>query len=230
MRKLGELLVEFKGHHDAILNAVFSADGRRVLTASQDETARLWDILPHDQPPPKWFGEFLVSLSGQRLGSDGRLQPISSPADNSWGAPLVAIAAEPGDDDYLRVLRWRMKPASERTISPYANTTRQDAAAELAGRAVRQSDAERVYLLDPTNPHVQLLLATFEKDEIAADFLRRYSLDRLQDDPDLQLRAAEILLRQKETRWALGYVERVLFHRPGDPAALALRARLQTQY
>jgi WD40 repeat protein len=34
----------FQGHTGNVLSAVFSPDGQRILTASQDGTARLWDL------------------------------------------------------------------------------------------------------------------------------------------------------------------------------------------
>ena len=38
-RQIGTLA----GHGDAVFSAVFSPDGRRVLTASSDFTARIWE-------------------------------------------------------------------------------------------------------------------------------------------------------------------------------------------
>jgi WD40 repeat protein len=40
---IGKLLLIFQGHTGAVYSAVFSPDGQRVLTASFDNTARLWE-------------------------------------------------------------------------------------------------------------------------------------------------------------------------------------------
>jgi hypothetical protein len=171
----------------------------------------------------------LVAVAGQHLDEDGSFKPLVAVDANIWSQALIAAASQPGENDYLKLLRWCMKPASERSIDPYSDTSRQQAAANLLLRMRTASDVERVYFLDPMNPLVHLALAGFEKDEIAADFLRCYSLDRLPDDPTLQLRAAELLTEQKQPKWALGYVERVLFRQPNNPKALALRERLRKE-
>ena len=54
----------------------------------------------------------------------------------------------------------------------------------------------RAYDLEPWHPLVHLALAGFEEDPIRADFLRRYSIDRLPNDPKLRRRAAEFLRKQ----------------------------------
>lgn len=44
----GTELVVLRGHARAVTAAVFSADGRALLTASQDGTARLWHVNAED--------------------------------------------------------------------------------------------------------------------------------------------------------------------------------------
>ena len=67
----------FQGHTGPVTSAVFSPDGRRVLTASGDKTACLCPILPAGVPPPNWCSDFLVWLGGKRIAQDGQIETLS---------------------------------------------------------------------------------------------------------------------------------------------------------
>ena len=45
----GRQLAELKGHTDAVLSATYRLDGKRIVTASEDSTARVWDVSPETQ-------------------------------------------------------------------------------------------------------------------------------------------------------------------------------------
>ena len=190
----GKLLATFQGHTGRVNSAVFSPDGRRVLTASEDSTARLWPLLPADVPPPDWCGDFLVWLGGKQIAPDGQIETLSgdelqtrSPASSAHerGYRLCPPAA--------LAVYWRQ---NERPVDPYGTTTQEQAADLIIRPDMNEYEAEHAYDLDPWHPLVHLALAGFEKDPMRADFLRRYSLDRLPNDPKLRQRAAEFLRKQ----------------------------------
>jgi WD40 repeat protein len=45
----GKPLATLQGHTDSVNSAVFAPDGGRILTASDDNTARLWEAFPETQ-------------------------------------------------------------------------------------------------------------------------------------------------------------------------------------
>jgi hypothetical protein len=188
----GKLLATFQG--TKVNSAVFSPDGRRVLTASEDRAARLWPALPADVPPPDWCSDFLVWLGGKRIAPDGQIETLSGDELHKLEARLRPHLNE--DSDYARLLRWRLLPPQERPVDPYGTTTQAEAADLIIRPDMNQYEAEHAYDLDPWHPLVHLALAGFEKDPLRADFLRRYSLDRLPNDAKLRQRAAELLRKQ----------------------------------
>jgi hypothetical protein len=100
------------------------------------------------------------------------------------------------DTDYAPLLRWLLLPLQERPVDPYGTITQEQAADLIIRPGMDEGEAEHAYDLDPWHPLVHLALAGFEEDPIRADFLRRYSLDRLPSDPKLRQRAVEFLRKQ----------------------------------
>ena len=190
----GKLLATFQGHTGEVWSAVFSPDGRRVLTASGDMTARLWPVLLPAVPPPKWCSDFLIWLGGERIAPDGQIETLSGDELLQLEATLRLHTSE--DTDYARLLRWRLSPPQERPVEPYSATTQEQAADLIIRPDMNAYEAEHAYDLDPWHPLVHLALAGFEKDAIRADFLRRYSIDRLPNDKLLCQRATEFLRKQ----------------------------------
>ncbi len=70
------MLHKLSGHSHAVMHAAFSADGRRLATASLDKTAKVWDVAT---------GEELLTLSGHddrvigvAFSPDGKLLATAS--------------------------------------------------------------------------------------------------------------------------------------------------------
>jgi hypothetical protein len=190
----GKPLATFQGHTGSVNSAIFSPDGRRVLTASEDRTAQLWLVLPADVPPPDWWTDFLVWVGGKRIAVDGEIETLSGDELGKLEARLRPHMSD--DTDCARLLRWRFLPPRQRPVDPYGITTQEQAAGLIIRLDMNSAEAQHAYDLDPCHPLVHLALAGFEKDPIEADFLRRYSLDRLPKDPRLRQRAAEFLHKQ----------------------------------
>jgi len=223
----GKELAQFSGHTTSANSAVFSPDERRVLTASDDNTAQIFPVLPSQIAPPDWFGDFLIWVGGTQIGDDGIAVPLTDTKRSAIERSLEMQTS--GDSDYVRLLRWCLARPAERMIEPYAGVTRVQRAAQIVDDNAGKMSLDYAYALNPHHPLIHLALAAFTTNPVSADFLRRYSLDRLPDDPPLQLRAAELLQEQKQPAWAMGFVERALFHRPDDEKARVLRDALRSE-
>ena len=108
------------------------------------------------------------------------------------------MAGIPGFPKNIRYSKQTLRALQNADPSPRLyGTTRRNAAADLLIRQdTYEYEAEHIYDLDPWHPLIRLALAGFEEDPIRTDFLRRYFLDRLSDDPKLRRRAAEFLRNQ----------------------------------
>lgn len=89
--RTGSTLVTLAGHTDLVIRAAFSADGRRIVTASYDKTARVWDAAT---------GRLMATLAGHggpvlsaAFSPDGR-RLVTSSFDRTarvWDAQSFAL-------------------------------------------------------------------------------------------------------------------------------------------
>jgi WD40 repeat protein len=86
----GRLLATFQGHTGPLVSAVFSPDGRRVLTASYDNTARLWEVAT---------GRLLVTFQGHTSKVNSTVfSPDGRQVLTASGNIASAILNEDGDN------------------------------------------------------------------------------------------------------------------------------------
>lgn len=230
----GKTLGEPLRHLKRVDGSLYSPDGTRVLTMS-DEAVWLWDISPlvHTLiPVPEWMIQRAYAIAGMELSEDGELTALTE--DNRCS---VLFEERTGSDHWARLARWLVLPARERTLTPDSGVTVREIAERERDSGTREG-LESALRYDPSVPLAHVLLAGILAREDAKKkaekidpaiaqqvaFLRRYGLGLLSKDAELQSRAAEILVKQKDFESALIAVEKALALEPKNLVALRARA------
>ncbi len=87
-------------HGSKVTSASYSPDGRRILTASRDTTARVWDAATGEPVTPLLKHRGIVNRAAFR-----QLPEISLPMFDEFGYPLessvlVQVKSQGGDDGW----------------------------------------------------------------------------------------------------------------------------------
>ena len=83
----GEEVVRFQGHEGWISSALFSPDGKRVLTSSSDKTARLWDAASGKEIH-RFQGSALFSPDGKQVLTTLREEKITRLWETTTGKEI----------------------------------------------------------------------------------------------------------------------------------------------
>lgn len=159
----GELLHTLTGHFESITSLAFTADNRRLLSGSLDQTVRVWDFADEKFPESISFGGHAAAIEGVAFNSDGSLA-ASCATDNSvhlWNtttgkvtqsfvghtAAVVGVAVTPNNaqvitasaDKTIRV--WTVADGKvARTITAATPITRMTVSRDAAQIAVSHPD------------------------------------------------------------------------------------------
>jgi len=102
-----------------VLSVAFSPDGQRIVAASRDGTARIWDVQDPALPCPGWFTSWNEGFAGTAIDENGLQVPRALKANE--------MAGTDPSDPYRQLATWALgrgpqKPAwpgSRRTVGDW---------------------------------------------------------------------------------------------------------------
>ena len=119
-------------HDDVVYFAQFSPDGQRVVTASWDKTARVWDV-PTTRNQDAQDGMLLLAdlaeaACGSVLQGSGQAEILKLLSSDQVRASREKIAAKFERQSSVltpveRLLKWSVSDPRLRTISPFSKLT-----------------------------------------------------------------------------------------------------------
>ena len=116
----------------AVNSAQFSPDGQRVVTASTDQTARLWDAVTVTDKDTKedilLLAELAEATAGVTLETVGQAENLKLLTPEQIRASREKIAAKfssrpPKLTPLQRFMKWSVSDRRSRTISPFSQVT-----------------------------------------------------------------------------------------------------------
>jgi hypothetical protein len=155
----GKAISEPMKHGGLVNSAQFSADGQRLVTASYDNAARVWDIpkiTTNDSADDvNLLADLAEATSGLSLQAFGQTEILAALTPDQVTATRNEIAVKsPEPPSKLtplqRFLKWSVSGARTRTISPFSDLT----VADWVKNRIKEGtldDLRAAMLVDPAN-------------------------------------------------------------------------------
>ncbi|MGA2542300.1 MAG: protein kinase [Verrucomicrobiota bacterium] len=137
------------------ISALFSPDGRRILTWSYDGIARIWDVAPPAENHPAWLPQLAEVISGQALNRQGVLEPTPLNRVEIINRLRQELSHEPDQDDWVVWGRWFLADPFTRTISPFSRQTVPDYVQNRIKENTAESLEQAERLVDGGDPLLQ---------------------------------------------------------------------------
>ena len=235
-RASGKHLAYLRGHRKAITSLCFSSDARFLLTASEDTTARIWEVAqcppdalepadsrekPKIPPAPAWVYENLLPfLCGKELDREGKISDLSVERQLQDQViveqRLDALRSEPAltSSPWDRYLKWKfLSDSRTRPICPEAAQSVPDYVEKNIWKASKLADEAKlraVWLAAPGHPLVQWALGKTHSGGKWGEWLRDQALPRLSDPAAAALYGATSVAGWSEKRASIGAAESLL--------------------
>jgi WD40 repeat protein/Flp pilus assembly protein TadD/energy-coupling factor transporter ATP-binding protein EcfA2 len=143
----GKRILRVKQYARQIDQVQFAPDGRLLLTASRDGTAKIIVLPPVHDAIPGWFAELAESVGGKRISENGAVETVDG---TNLEAIQQQIAAAPQENGYTQWARWYLTDPMERPAAPFVNVSMHDYL-DVRSRGQSLEEQYDAFSFDPNN-------------------------------------------------------------------------------